>query len=201
MLQKQSNPSTTAVRRAREGAVVGVSRHTIRRGLLPRNSRLELSAKSLWCVGVAVAAVGCASAAPAPGAANPSTAGADVSVSPGPDRSEVATPGDFTSRTPLPQCQAVTLDQGEEPPLQEIDACLKAGRTGGTGAEAVVTRPTIEGDLTTTYYRSRPGEPGLQLIVDASQDRYGGGLGWYSLDCPTATSVDDLGLCTDLPLS
>ena len=106
-------------------------------------------------------------------------------------------PAEFTGRGVLPVCSAEDLGQGEPVPAGAL-TCLDAGRTGD-GAELAVTRPTTEGDPITSWYRARPGVPGLEVFVDGSRDRFGTG-DWLRLDCPAATSPDDLGDCTETVL-
>ncbi|PWW23070.1 hypothetical protein JD79_02235 [Geodermatophilus normandii] len=103
-------------------------------------------------------------------------------------------PAEFTGRDPLPACPEQDLGQGGRVD-PEAAACLDDGRAGG-GAELAVTRPTTEGDPITSWYRARPGVPGLEVFVDGSRDRFGTG-DWLRLDCPRATSPEDLGDCTE----
>ncbi|SFT40403.1 hypothetical protein SAMN05660657_00560 [Geodermatophilus amargosae] len=121
------------------------------------------------------------------GCGDPST-----TADPAPDAG--APPAAFTGRDPLPACPAQDLGQGGAV-TGEVLACLDAGRTGD-GAELAVTRPTTEGDPITSWYRARPGVPGLEVFVDGSRDRFGTG-DWLRLECPGAASPDDLGDCTE----
>ncbi|MGY1693360.1 MULTISPECIES: hypothetical protein [unclassified Geodermatophilus] len=111
---------------------------------------------------------------------------------------EAGTPDAFTGRDRLPACPVQDLGQGE-PIAPDALACLDAGRTVD-GAELAVTRPTTEGDPVTTWYRARPGVPGLEVFVDGTRDRFGTGE-WVRLDCPAATGPDDgLGGCAETVL-
>ncbi|MGY1730926.1 hypothetical protein ACI798_05345 [Geodermatophilus sp. SYSU D01045] len=102
-------------------------------------------------------------------------------------------PAAFTDRDALPACPAQDLGQGERVAADAL-ACLAAGE-----AELEVTRPTTEGDPVTSWYRARPGLPGLEVFVDGSRDRFGTG-DWLRLDCPAATSPEDLGDCAETVL-
>jgi hypothetical protein len=109
------------------------------------------------------------------------------------DSAPVAAPAEFTARDPLPACPAQDLGQGDRVAAEAL-ACLTAG-----GAELAVTRPTTEGDPVASWFRARPGVPGLEVFVDGSRDRFGTG-DWLRLDCPGATAPDDLGDCTETVL-
>ena len=102
-------------------------------------------------------------------------------------------PSPPTPAAELPQCPAVTVGQGELPPTSS--SCLFSDAAEEDGAELVVTAPTTEGDPIRTHYRRLPGEPGLEVLVDSTDDRYGGGT-WERRSCPGATSLSDLGTCT-----
>ncbi|MGY1726765.1 hypothetical protein ACI79J_07315 [Geodermatophilus sp. SYSU D01062] len=110
---------------------------------------------------------------------------------------QAGTPQAFTGRAALPSCPVQDLGQGERVAADAL-ACLAAGGTAG-GAELEVTRPTTEGDPVTGWYRARPGVPGLEVFVDGSRDRFGTG-DWLRLDCPAATSPEDLGDCAETVL-
>ncbi|MEH3076696.1 MAG: hypothetical protein PGN11_08425 [Quadrisphaera sp.] len=96
----------------------------------------------------------------------------------------------------LPQCPVITVDQGQLPPTSS--ACLFSDAAEEDGAELVVTVPTTEGDPIRTHYRHLPGQPGLEVLVDSTDDRYGSGT-WGRQSCPEATSLSDLGACTGSP--
>ncbi|WP_448061717.1 hypothetical protein [Cellulomonas hominis] len=67
----------------------------------------------------------------------------------------------------------------------------------GTGAELVVTAPTTEGDPVVTFSRVGPGIDGLEILTNASGDRFGGGTSTQL--CPgTVTVTGPLG-CTEQP--
>ncbi|MGY1829971.1 hypothetical protein ACI8AA_06010 [Geodermatophilus sp. SYSU D01180] len=110
--------------------------------------------------------------------------------------SSAGTPGAVAGRAALPPCPVQDLGQGERVAADAL-ACPAAG--AADGAELVVTRPTTEGDPVTRWYRARPGVPGLEVIVDGSRDRFGTG-DWLRLDCPAATSPEDLGDCGETVL-
>ncbi|PWJ47041.1 hypothetical protein SAMN06264364_1423 [Quadrisphaera granulorum] len=96
----------------------------------------------------------------------------------------------------LPQCPAVTVGQGEPSPT--ASSCLFSDAAEEEGAELVVTAPTTEGDPIRTHYRRLPGQPGLEVLVDSTNDRFGSGT-WTRQSCPEAMSLSDLGTCTDSP--
>lgn len=99
----------------------------------------------------------------------------------------------FDDRPPLPACDMVVLDQGQQVPEAAV-ACLFAG-SAASGAELQVRRPTVEGDPIDTYYRRLPGAPGLDVVTDATRDRFGVDE-WRWVACPDAGSLTDLGDCT-----
>jgi len=93
----------------------------------------------------------------------------------------------------LPQCPALAVGQGEPAPTSS--SCLFSGTAEEDGAELVVTAPTTEGDPIRTHYRRLPGQPGLEVLVDSTDDRYGSST-WEHQTCPDATSLSELGTCT-----
>lgn len=93
----------------------------------------------------------------------------------------------------LPPCPPVTLAQGEPAPTSS--ACLDSRAAESDGAELVVTALTTEGDPVRTHYRKLPGQPGLEVLIDSSDDRFGSGT-WEQQTCPEATSLSDLRTCT-----
>lgn len=108
---------------------------------------------------------------------------------------EDAVPRAFEERQPLPSCGEIELAQGERIPESAV-ACMDAA--GDTGAELIVSAPTVEGDLVVTYYRSLPGG-GVEIYTDSTLDKFaGGGSPWTMLRCPDAQSIlaPDLGECT-----
>ena len=62
----------------------------------------------------------------------------------------------------------------------EVEACLSG--SGEAGAELEVSRPTVEGDTVVTYYRMAPSIDGVELFVDATDDRFGS-QAWEHLLC------------------
>ncbi|MFE5410308.1 hypothetical protein [Microbacterium sp. NPDC056569] len=104
------------------------------------------------------------------------------------------TPASFLEREQLPSCGTVELTQGEEIPTADI-ACLEEATSAG--AELAVTRPTVEGDPVTEYYRVLPGG-GWEIYTDMTRDAYG--EGWWLNDCPDALSMTQLGECTSTRL-
>ena len=104
------------------------------------------------------------------------------------------TPTAFIEREELPSCGAVELGQGEEIPSGDI-ACLEEATMAG--AELAVTRPTVEGDPITQYYRVLPGG-GWEIYTDMTRDAYG--EGWWLDECPDALSMSQPGECTSTRL-
>lgn len=96
----------------------------------------------------------------------------------------------------LPWCGSVTIGvgsgSGEVPADRE--ACWFGSEADRRGAELEVLRTTTEGAPVRVYYRNHPGEPGLQVMEDSTDDPYGSG-GWTVSSCPDATAVDSLGVC------
>ncbi len=99
-----------------------------------------------------------------------------------------AVPQAFVDRTPMPPCGevAVRFEQPEGPEVECFDEALRAERP----AEVVVSSTTAEGDRVVTYYRSVPGEEGLEYWLDATQDAFGSG-GWEHVRCLHGTGIDD----------
>jgi hypothetical protein len=97
-------------------------------------------------------------------------------------------PEAFVERPPLPACGTVRVDLAvpEGPEVDCFDEALRAGRA----AELVVTSSTVEGDEITTYYRSVPGQEGLEYWLDATRDAFGSGS-WEHVRCLEATGLDD----------
>ncbi|PWJ54969.1 hypothetical protein SAMN06264364_105178 [Quadrisphaera granulorum] len=92
----------------------------------------------------------------------------------------------------LQQSPAITVGQGELAPTSS--SCLFSDAAEEDGAELVVTQPTTEGDPIRTHYRRLPGQPGLEVLVDSTDDKFGSGT-WERQSCPEATSLADLGTC------
>lgn len=96
----------------------------------------------------------------------------------------------------LPWCGSVTVGIGSglgEVPADR-EACLFDPEAQRSGAELEVVRSTTEGAPVRVYYRSLPGEQGLQVMEDSTDDPYGSG-GWTVVSCPDATAIDSLGSC------
>ncbi len=91
----------------------------------------------------------------------------------------------FADRSPLASCGEVVLGQGERVP-DDAWACLDDAFA--TGAELVATAPTTEGDPIVTSSRVGPGIDGLEILTDASVDRYGADRSSTQL-CPGTVTV------------
>ena len=94
----------------------------------------------------------------------------------------------WESRTPLPSCGSVVLDQGQSlrrDAVSEVD-CLRRAMELGRGAELRVQRPTTEGDPLVMYYRVTPAGT-TELYEDATKDAFGGG--WHFAECAKPSSV------------
>ena len=105
-------------------------------------------------------------------------------------------PDAFQDRTPLPSCGTLDVGLSSVPQGPEVD-CFEAALQAGRGAELVVASLTDEGDQTTTYYRSVPGQDGLEFWHDATRDAFGSGR-WEHYRCPVATGIDDYGDCREV---
>ena len=60
--------------------------------------------------------------------------------------------------------------------------CLERGYAE-SGAELAVASPTTEGDLIVSHFRITPHAASLQIFIDATRDKYGGG-NWQESACP-----------------
>ncbi len=140
---------------------------------------------------------GCAASHPAAGPAQPpaqtqtQTPTRDVSGAESDPEGRTAAPAAFVDRRELPSCGTVELRLGESIPQDAIDCVTNAPPEG---AELLVTAPTDEGDPIAMYYRALPGG-GIEVFADMTQDAFG--IGWSHAMCPQATSVVDLGECTE----
>jgi hypothetical protein len=97
-------------------------------------------------------------------------------------RASVDAPDEFRDRTPLPPCDDVTLEQGQQIPDAAV-ACIEDA--GPEGAELATVGPTTEGDPIVTFYRVGPGIDGMEIFLDWTRDTFGGG--WHRADCPEAS--------------
>ncbi len=105
-----------------------------------------------------------------------------------------ATPQAFLDRAQLASCGEFVLRQGESAPTTAM-TCLENAR-GTTGAELMVTAPTVEGDPVVTWVRALP-SGGLETWSDVSADRFAGeGVSWHYSFCPDATSLASPGECS-----
>lgn len=107
-------------------------------------------------------------------------------------RSDSSAPDSFRDRTELPLCRGVVLDQGESLRPEALK-CLERGYAE-SGAELAVASPTTEGDLIVSHYRITPRAASLQIFVDATRDKFGGG-NWEESSCPLPQGADSIAAC------
>jgi hypothetical protein len=101
------------------------------------------------------------------------------------------------NRKPLDACGTELLDQGE-PHDETVRRCLLEAHEAGLGAEMISTRPTIEGDLITTFTRVH--ENGVvELFIDATRDRFGSGV-WERVVCDALVPVEEVNDPPDIVL-
>ena len=98
-------------------------------------------------------------------------------------------PAAFRDRATFRSCGEVVLEQGGQIPPARI-RCLAA--TPSQGRELVVESPTTEGDPIVRYYRTGPDLNGVDIFVDATRDRFGGG--WQHSLCRSG-QIDQTGAC------
>ena len=106
-------------------------------------------------------------------------------------RSSADAPEEFRTRTPLPACDDVVLDQGTQIPDASV-ACIE--EAGSDGAELAVVQPTVEGDPLVTFYRVGPGIDGMEIWDDATRDTFGDKR-WHRAECETISVFTPTG-CT-----
>jgi hypothetical protein len=104
-------------------------------------------------------------------------------------------PAAFRNRQTLPSCGTAEAIQ-RQPAGPAVD-CFEQAMRRGEPSELLLRIVTTEGDPIAHYYRTVPGEPGLEVFVDTTEDRYGP-HGWSHRRCPDARSITDLGACTDV---
>jgi hypothetical protein len=105
-------------------------------------------------------------------------------------------PAAFEERPSLATCGQVDAGLSSNPEGPEVD-CFEDALEAGRAAELVVGSLTDEGDETTTYYRSVPGQDGLELWHDATGDAFGSGR-WEHYRCRGATGLEDFGDCREV---
>ena len=98
----------------------------------------------------------------------------------------------------LPSCGSVDLriDSGVVDVPAEQAACLFGPAARRSGAELVVITSTDEGASIYRYFRHHPGQAGLEVMEDQTEDSFYGSGGWTVSRCPDAVSLDRLGPCT-----
>lgn len=86
-------------------------------------------------------------------------------------------PAEITWRSPLPSCgDAAPRPRAEpqEPLTPSVIGCLSDGRERDSG-EFAFTLYTTEGDPIVYHLRTVPGTNDVEVLVDSSQDQFGGG--------------------------
>ncbi|WP_305091628.1 DUF4362 domain-containing protein [Prescottella sp. R16] len=104
------------------------------------------------------------------------------------------TPADIARRSPLPSCGDAALRPGaelQEPLTPSVIDCLSAGRERN-GGEFALTLYTTEGDPIVYYLRVMAGTNDVDVLVDSSQDRFGGGPGRRRASCTIVELSADL---------
>lgn len=137
---------------------------------------------------VALLAAACGSRTDAGDGATPDTDTEPTAAPPTAPVTVSATHAQFLARDHLPPCDPVVLAQGEAVP-PESWTCLDDA-DDETGAELVVTAPTIEGDPIVTYYRVGPAIAGLEIYVDSTKDAFGDSANpWQYESCPATVAA------------
>lgn len=104
--------------------------------------------------------------------------------------SAVSVPDAVANRSQLPSCGEERRSQTEAPNI-EMRQCLLSAYNDGRAAELVSTRPTVEGDPITTYYRVWPNATtAVEVFQDASRDRYAADA-WTRTTCAHIAEVAD----------
>lgn len=68
--------------------------------------------------------------------------------------------------------------------------CFWQALAAGRPAELSVTRTGIEGDPVTTLYRALPNRAGVEVLIDATRDRFGSGR-WSRTVCAAGPPTRD----------
>ncbi|MGF7121954.1 hypothetical protein [Rhodococcus sp. BE178] len=110
------------------------------------------------------------------------------------ERPSTPTPAEIIWRSALPGCVAAAPRPGtesQEPFTPAVIDCLSGGRER-SGGEFALTSYTTEGDPIVYYLRTAPGTNDVEVLVDSSQDKFGGGPGWRRITCTIAELSPDL---------
>ncbi|QBJ96891.1 hypothetical protein ERC79_13740 [Rhodococcus sp. ABRD24] len=103
-------------------------------------------------------------------------------------------PHEVAERHGLPSCGDAAPRPGSEP-LESLTPavidCLSQGRQRD-GGEFALTLYTTEGDPIVYYLRAAAGASEVEVLVDSSQDQFGGGPGWRRITCSIADLSPDL---------
>lgn len=99
-----------------------------------------------------------------------------------------AMPAWVGDREPLPACGQEDVGHGEG---YDVAArrCLLDAYHEGRGAELISTLTSVEGDDITRYTRAYD-DGSVEVIVDATADRFGSGA-WERLSCERILTVDE----------
>ncbi|MFM1722704.1 hypothetical protein ABEU20_001263 [Rhodococcus sp. PAM 2766] len=103
-------------------------------------------------------------------------------------------PADIIWRSALPSCGDAKSRPGiesGEPLSPSVIDCLSGGRER-EGGEFALTLYTTEGDPIDYYLRAIAYTTDVEVLVDSSQDRFGGGPGWRRITCPIGELSPDL---------
>lgn len=103
-------------------------------------------------------------------------------------------PEGFHDQLPLKSCGQVTLDQGEQIPIDAVD-CIDTA-IGTLDTELAVGSPTTEGDPIVALYRTSTDTPGVQISTDTAFDRFGPKT-WTHQNCHTTITLASLRGCTE----
>ncbi|MDH6680547.1 hypothetical protein M2284_004776 [Rhodococcus sp. LBL1] len=110
------------------------------------------------------------------------------------ERPAAPKPAEITWRSALPSCGDAAHRPGTEPQepfTPSVIDCLSDGRLRD-GGEFSLTLYTTEGDPIVYYLRTAAGTNEVEVLVDSSQDQFGGGPGWGRTTCTIVELSPDL---------
>ncbi|ORJ92515.1 hypothetical protein A6F55_24145 [Prescottella equi] len=110
------------------------------------------------------------------------------------ERPSTSAPAEIIWRSAPPSCGAAAPRPGTEPQEPFTPAvidCLSEGRERG-GGEFALTSYTTEGDPIVYYLRTAAGTNDVEVLVDSSRDRFGGGPAWRRITCTISELSPDL---------
>ncbi|MFC4604419.1 hypothetical protein [Rhodococcus kronopolitis] len=94
-------------------------------------------------------------------------------------------PDEIVHRSALPSCGQAAPRPGTTPQdslTPPVIDCLSGGRQRH-GGEFALTSYTTEGDPIVYYLRATPATSDFEVLVDTSQDQFGGTPGWRRITC------------------